>query len=208
MTRRLSRAGIAILAAAGLLAAVGAPAQAKTKTKTATFTQCITAGALIPDRGGSSAVINLPVPKNGKKVQSGIVSSVQTGVRITHADAFDLDLALVSPGGRAVALSSEEGGPNRTGFGSGPASCSGTLASFGDAFTTPIKDLPQDPGQPITGQFIPEQPLAAFTGGPARGAWTLLASDCCTPDSGVIDGFSLTVTYTYKATVKKKKHKK
>jgi subtilisin-like proprotein convertase family protein len=205
MTRRLSLAGISVLAALALLGVVGSPAQAKTKTKTATFSQCLNSGALIPDRGANSALINVPVPKNGKKVQTGVVSSVQTGVRITHADVFDLNLTLVSPGGKAVALASEEGGFDRTGYGSGAANCSGSLVTFGDAFPTPIKDIPPDPGQPITGQYLPEQPLAAFNGGPARGPWVLLVADCCTDDLGVIDGFSLNLTYTYKATVKKKK---
>jgi subtilisin-like proprotein convertase family protein len=69
-------------------------------------------------------------------------------------------------------------------------------------------------GQPINGQFMPRQPFATFNGGPARGAWVLLVSNCCTSDTGTLDAFSLnltytyTYTYTYKATVKKKKGKK
>jgi subtilisin-like proprotein convertase family protein len=207
MTRRFARAGFSTLVVFALCAVAGTPALAKTKTKTATFSQCITPGTVLPDQGAGSAVLNVPVPKNGRKLQNGVVSGVQTGIRISHQDSNDLDLALVSPGGRAIALASEEVGPPgnlAAGYGTG-AGCSGSLATFGDAFSTPIADNSTPDGQPITGQFQPRQPLAAFNGGPARGPWVLLVSDCCTGEVGVIDGFSLNVTYTYKVPVKKKK---
>lgn len=211
MTRRLARTCISVVAAFALFALAGSPALAKTKTKTATFNQCADVNAPIPDAGLASGLINLPVPKNGKKIQDGVVTAVQAGIRIPHPRSSQLDISLVSPGGKAVALASDESGPTGSpaGYGNGAASCTGSLVTFGDAFPTSIEDNGALEGTPIVGQFKPRQPFAPFNGGPARGAWVLLAADCCLGgESGTISAFSLNVTYTYKLQVKKKKHKK
>lgn len=212
MIRRPSARG-ALLACAGIaalgLVAGASPAAAKTKTKTGTFSQCVSGAAPILDRLTNSLSVSVPVPKNGKKVQSGTVTAFQSAaIRITHTYASDLDVVLVSPGGKAVPLVIEQGS-NRDGFGAGPADCTGSLVSFSDAsanLTTDIASGIAPPViDPVTGQFKPLEPLSGFVGGPARGLWTLVVQDCCEEDTGSIDALSLQFTYTYKAPAKKKK---
>lgn len=206
MTRRLARTGISVVAALALLAFAGSPAVAKTKTKTATFTQCVDSSAAISEHGLASAVVNVPVPKNGKKIQNGVVSVAQAGTRITFpGGASALNLTLVSPGGKAISLVATDTGANGTAYGTGATGCSGSLVQFGDAFATSIGDATNGPSEPISGQFRPQQPLAVFNGGPARGPWVLLVTNSSSSDTGTLNAFSLNLTYTYKATVKKKK---
>jgi subtilisin-like proprotein convertase family protein len=208
MTRKLARAGIAATAVFGVLAMVGTPALAKTTTKTKTVTQCVDANAPIGEQSLASAVLNVAVPKNGKKVQSGVVTTAQAGTRITFPNDADLNLTLVSPGGKAISLAAEDfSGSPAVGYGTGAAGCGGSLVQFGDTFPTSITAPGNADGDPIVGQFMPRQPLAAFNGGPARGAWTLLVANCCTGDTGTLNAFSLNLTYQYKAPAKKKKKK-
>jgi subtilisin-like proprotein convertase family protein len=211
MIRKRSARG-ALLACAGIaalgLAAGASSAAAKTKTKTATFSQCTNGAAPILDRLANSLSVNVPVPKNGKKPQTGTVTSFSSAaIRISHTYDGDLNIYLVSPAGRAVPLVTERG-PNRDGFGTGPADCTGSLVSFSDAFATPTSDITSGSStevDPITGQFKPEAPLSSFVGGPAKGLWTLVVQDCCDQDVGSINAVSLQFTYTYKAPAKKKK---
>jgi subtilisin-like proprotein convertase family protein len=206
MTRRLARTGISVFAVFAVFAVAGSPALAKTKTKTATFTQCVDANAPLPEQSLASAAINVPVPKNGKKIQDGVVTAVQAGTRITFPDDGDLNLTLVSPAGKVISLAAEDEGPgNGVGYGTGAPGCTGSLVTFGDAFPNSIENPGNGAGNPITGQFRPRQPFAVFNGGPARGPWVLLVANCCTSDTGSFNAFSLNVTYTYKAAVKKKK---
>jgi hypothetical protein len=207
----LTCAGIASL---GLVTGSSAVA----KTKTATFNQCVSGAIPIPDEGptsgtptGSAALaVPVNVPKFKGKQQDGVVTAFSTaGVRISHTDDGDLVLNLVSPGGKVVGLGQQRddsGNSSGDGYGSGPADCSGSLVSYSDAFTTPIAT----PGNtanaaPIVGSFRPEQPLAAFVGGPARGMWTLVVTDTAGEDVGTINALSLNLTYQYKVKPKKKK---
>ena len=159
------------------------------------------------------------VPKFKDRPQNGVVTAFHSaGVRISHTDDGDLALFLVSPGGTAVALATyrdqstnkdpETGDPSPSGngYGSGAASCSGSLVQFGDAFPTSIAR----PGNtslnaPIRGSFRPEQSLTSFVGGPARGFWTLIVQDVQAQDVGQINAVSLNFTYSYKVKKKRKK---
>jgi subtilisin-like proprotein convertase family protein len=150
------------------------------------------------------------VPKFKGKRQDGVVTGVDSvGVRISHDDDGDLLLFLVSPGGRAIALSTyrdQSTDNSGNGYGAGPANCSGSLVSFGDAsagsITTPGNT---GNGTPITGSFRPEQPLSTFGGGPARGFWTLIVYDNFRNDVGQINALSLDLTYRYRTKAKRKK---
>jgi subtilisin-like proprotein convertase family protein len=209
MKRRLTRLGALGLALGLLSAAVASPAAAKTVTKTKTFSQCLSTSSPLTDLTTASASQFVSVPKNGKKVQPGTVTAVRTaGARIPHTYVGDLALTLVSPAGRAVPLEVIRD-QEADGLGTGAASCAGSLVLFGDAFATPISsiDAQTTSDAPITGSFKPEQPLAGFVGGPARGFWTLVVSDGFFDDSGALNAFSLDLTFSYKKPVKKKGEK-
>jgi subtilisin-like proprotein convertase family protein len=204
MKRRLTRLGLLGLAVGLASAAAASPAAAKTVTKTATFNQCVNANSGIVDNSTAFASVFVNVPKNGKKVQSGTVRGVNSAaVRITHTYSGDLDLVLVSPAGKVAALAINRG-QDDDGYGTGSASCAGSLVQFSDAFGTPIADVSKS-GDPITGAFKPDQLLSTFVGGPARGFWTLAVADCCSQDVGSVNAFSLSLTYSYKKPAKKKK---
>ena len=208
---------VSSLAIAGLGMAVGvspAAAKAKKKTvnKTATFNQCVAVSSPIIDPddgvGPASAAIGVTVPNFKGGVQDGLVTSVASvGVRIDHTYAGDLQIVLISPGGKVVPLSLGRGS-SADGFGTGAGNCGGTLALFGNT-GSPIADAnPDGNDDPLVGPFTPEQPLAALAGGPARGAWVLLVTDKSSSDEGTLEALSLNFTYSYKAQVKVKKKKK
>jgi hypothetical protein len=224
--RLMLLAGVAC-ASLGLLAL---PATASAKTKAAQFTQCVSTAVPIPDgppegstatNPAASFAVFVNTPKFKGRPQNGTITAFNSvGVRISHTDDGDLALFLVSPGGRAVALSTfrdqstnvnpdppPDRLPSGDGYGSGAPSCSGSRVDFGDRFATSIA-TPGNTGAdaPITGSFSPEQPLSTFVGGPARGFWTLIVQDIQFQDIGQIDALSLSFTYAYKA--KKKKRKK
>jgi subtilisin-like proprotein convertase family protein len=209
---RMTVLACAGLASLGLLmGASPAAAKAKKKTvnKTATFNQCVSSASPIqdPESPLASAVIPVSVPSFKGALQDGAVTAITSaGTRITHTSDGDLVVTLVSPGGKVIPLAVGEG-TSGDGFGSGATSCSGSLAQFGDGFTTPITSPGNTGDNPITGSFKPEQPLNQVLGGPARGNWVLLVADEATVDTGSLDAFSLNITYTYKAQVKKKTKK-
>jgi hypothetical protein len=208
------------------LVAGASPAAAK-KKKTATFNQCVSTAIAIPDgpligTPASNPIASLAVPVRVPgfkgKPRGGVVTAFNSaGVRITHTDDGDLALFLVSPGGKAVALatyrddstnvdSQGRPAPSGDGYGSGVASCAGSLVEFGDAFAISIAT----PGNtalsaPITGSFRPEQPLSTFIGGPAAGLWTLIVQDVQGLDVGQINALSLSFTYRSKTKSRKKK---
>jgi subtilisin-like proprotein convertase family protein len=213
---RLALLACVSVASLGLVAGAS-PAAAKTKTKTKTFSQCTSFAIPIPDfpdhmatpnapvNSTASASIPVSVPKFKGKPQDGVITALtDVNVRISHTFAGDLVLYLVSPGGRAVNLAYGRGSTG-DGYGNGAASCAGGSVLFGDAFPTPIATPGNTGDNPIVGSFKPEQPLGALVGGPARGNWTLIATDIAHQDSGAINGFSLNFTYSYKTQAKKKK---
>jgi hypothetical protein len=219
MTKKRS-AQLAVLACAGCASLwLLAPAPAAAKIKTATLTQCVSAAVGIPDgpplgstapNPAASFAVPVRVPKFKGRPQDGTITAFHSaGVRISHTDDGDLALFLVSPGGRAIALSTyrdDSSDDSGDGYGTGPLDCSGSLVRFGDAFgpsiTTPGNF---GNGAPITGSFKPEQSTGSFVGGPARGFWTLIVQDIQNTDVGQINALSLSFTYRYKAKKKRKK---
>lgn len=227
-TRSARLAALASVAFASLWL-LATPGTAGAKTKSAQFIQCVSTAVPIPDGplDGSAATnptasfaIFVNTPKFKGRAQSGTITAfTSAGVRITHTDDGDLALFLVSPGGRAVALSTfrdqssnmDDRGqprPSGDGYGSGASSCAGSVVRFGDSFPTSIA-TPGNTGldAPIMGSFSAEQPLSAFVGGPARGFWTLIVQDIQAQDVGQINALSLSFTYGYKAKKKKKKRR-
>jgi subtilisin-like proprotein convertase family protein len=201
--RNLKRIGITTLAVAGAATVLAAPASAKIVSKT--FTQCISGGTIL-DNQATAAAFNVPVPKNGKKEQPGIVTGVSVGLRLTHTSNADLIVGLVGPGGGAVNLVSFVGGSSN-GYGTGPG-CGGSPVTFSDSALTLISDAPDPNPNPFVGSFRPQEPLASFNGGPARGAWSLVVFDFAEGDQGLVDGATLNLTYAYNKAKKKKGRKK
>ncbi len=215
ITKRSARIAVLACASVASLGLIVGPASAaaktkkKTVTRTAAFSQCANVASPIPDVGGpfGSAVIPVSVPNFKGGVQDGTVTAITSaGVRITHTFDGDLILTLVSPGGRVVQLANRRGIAG-DGYGSGAASCSGSLVLFGDGFPTPISTPGNTVQNPIVGSFKPEQPLSLVVGGPARGSWVLLVADVAGGDTGAINAVSLNFTYSYQARVKVKKKK-
>lgn len=207
---RKRRARLALLACAGVASLgllVGAsPAAAKNKTKT--FNRCFNVGLPIPDRPASGAgsslafPISVKVPKFNGKQQSGKVTQFNSvGLRITHTNDRDLQINLVSPGGRVVTLANRRGLAG-DGYGTGSASCSGSLVQFSDTAATSILFPGNTGDSPIVGAFRPEAPLGVFAGGPARGVWTLIVTDVLNNDVGTLAAASLNFKYRYKANAK------
>jgi len=212
---RMAVLGLMGCAAVGLLTPVPS---AGAKTRTSVFDRCVSVPVGIPDgpagstdpNPAASLAIPVTLPRFRGKPQSGVVTAVNSvGIRISHTDAGDLALFLVSPGGRAIALATyrdDSSNDSGDGYGTGATSCSGSFVQFGDGFSRPIT-MPGNTGAsaPIAGSFRPEQALSTFVGGPARGYWTLIVQDVASPDIGQINALSLNITYRYKAKRKRKK---
>lgn len=138
--------------------------------------------AAIPNPGTVDIPINVP--------SDGTVVDTVVGVRLNYSSATtDLDIALFSPSGRRIDLSSE----NRPGigdenYGVGPNNCSGTLTRFSDSAPRSIHNaLPPFDSPP----YKPEQPLSRVAGEPARGIWRLRVRDADDFGSGVVGCFTL-----------------
>jgi subtilisin-like proprotein convertase family protein len=130
--------------------------------------------AAIPDPG--SVVRSIDVP------DSGPVSFVAVGVRVTHPRDSDLTIGLVSPRGRTVTLSRRRGGAGAD-FGSGAKGCSGQMTWFqSTGFPDPIST-----GKPpFADTYAPEQPLTKLNGEEARGRWSLRIADGAAGAAGTL----------------------
>ncbi|HPR65489.1 MAG TPA: proprotein convertase P-domain-containing protein, partial [Thermoanaerobaculia bacterium] len=113
-------------------------------------------------------------------MNSGVVNDLNIIVNITHPFVSDLNLVLESPQGTMIVLSDRNGGIG--------ADYTATL--FDDSGAVPIASGVA----PFTGSFIPEEPLAGFTGEPVEGYWTLHVLDTVTGNIGRIQSWSLILT--------------
>jgi subtilisin-like proprotein convertase family protein len=107
----------------------------------------------------------------------GIVTSAAVSVDITHTYDGDVDIALKSPAGTIVDLSSDNGG--------GDDNYAGTLFTDGAATAVTAGSAP------FKGAFKPEQPLSTVADQGAAGEWQLLVSDDATTDSGTLNAAAL-----------------
>ncbi len=138
---------------------------------------------------------NIPIPDNGSIVSvlnftgGGTVVDVDVALDVTHPRAQDLDISLVSPGGRTITLTSDNG------------------ADLDDVFAGTTFD-DQAPGVPSaanvrnfvftdltpTGPIQPEEALGAAVGEPAAGPWVLVVVDDGGGNTGLLRSWSLTVS--------------
>ncbi|HEX4822817.1 MAG TPA: S8 family serine peptidase [Candidatus Polarisedimenticolaceae bacterium] len=130
----------------------------------------------IPDNSttGASATVNVPDNKSILDVNVTIGS-------LTHTYDNDLEIHLIGPDSTDVILSNRNGGSGNN----------YTNTVFDDAATTAIAlGLP-----PFTGSYKPDNPLSAFNGKNALGAWRLFVRDLNAGDVGMINNWTLNLTY-------------
>ena len=111
----------------------------------------------------------------------GFVFDVDVRLDVTHPFDEDLDVALVGPSGRRVALFNDVG-------------------SNGDHFTNTVLDdeaatAIASGAAPFAGRFRPAQPLSAFDGEDPNGAWTLEVTDDSMGFTGTLNAWSLTIAH-------------
>jgi subtilisin-like proprotein convertase family protein len=137
----------------------------------------VVAGAALFSSGNQSRLI--PDADNGGGVLSkinvrrtGRIRDLNVRVRIDHPADADLNIYLVSPGGKFVELSTDNGG-NGDNYGAGSNSCGGSFTIFNDEAPTRIRDG----APPFLGSFRPQSPLSLLDGSKVKGTWRLQIFD-------------------------------
>lgn len=122
---------------------------------------------------------------------AGIIKDVNVMVRLDHTADEDIDLYLVSPKGKVIQLSTNNGGlAGGADYGTGADDCTGAPTTFDDEAATPIFD-----GEPpFAGAFKPEQRLAGLDRSQRRGTWRLIIGDNATGDVGKLFCWKLKIT--------------
>jgi subtilisin-like proprotein convertase family protein len=135
---------------------------------------------------------SLPVPDGlGNNISGGTVSKTVvvsgianniTDVNVTlssnHTYFWDMEISLTHPDGTSMKLSNHL--------------CNGLASGFNIVFDdsgTPIVCS----GNPVTGTYIPSNPLSVFNGKPANGTWTLSAFDWWAGDTGSLNNFTVQI---------------
>jgi subtilisin-like proprotein convertase family protein len=112
--------------------------------------------------------------------QPGQIIDIDVTLDISHTYDGDLDVYLKSPTGTRVKLFDDVGGFNDN-F---------TNTTLDDEATTAITAGTA----PFTGHFRPEELLSAFDGENADGLWELEIGDDALNDTGMLNGWSVTIT--------------
>jgi cysteine-rich repeat protein len=143
----------------------------------------------------TSADENLPIPDNSSLVTvltselSGAVLDVDLTIDVAHPTADQLDISLVSPSGRTVTLTTDNGAQNDDLF-------------AGTTFDDQAAGTPSAPNVRnftftnlvATGPIQPEAAMAAFMGEAAAGPWALVILDDSGGSTGILRSWSLTLT--------------
>ncbi|MBE0423496.1 MAG: proprotein convertase P-domain-containing protein [Lutibacter sp.] len=127
----------------------------------------------IPDNNATGVSSTIAISTNK------IIRDVKVTVNITHEWVGDLDLTLISPSGRQVLLSANNGDEG-TGY-INTVFDDGALNSISAGIA------------PFTGSFRPEGSLSNFYDEESLGIWTLKAVDSGPVDIGTINGWSLEI---------------
>ncbi|HEY9221065.1 MAG TPA: zinc-dependent metalloprotease family protein [Lutibacter sp.] len=127
----------------------------------------------IPDDNATGVSSTIAISTNK------IIRDVNVTVNITHEWVGDLDLTLISPSGRQVMLSANNGDEG-TGY---------INTVFDDSALNPISAGTA----PFTGTFRPEGTLSNFYDEESFGNWTLKAVDSGPVDIGTINSWSLEI---------------
>lgn len=140
-----------------------------------------TSGAVrltIPDEpNGGGVVSRIDVPRR----EAGRIVDLDVRVRIRHRSDEDLNIYLVSPSGKFVELSTDNGGSGDD-YGAGPVGCGGSFTVFDDEAGTRVRDG----APPFLGSFRPQTPLSSLDGSLVRGTWRLQVFDDQAGQTGVL----------------------
>jgi subtilisin-like proprotein convertase family protein len=122
--------------------------------------------------------------------RSGRIADIEVGIRINHSFDDDLNIYLVSPTGKFVELSTDNGGSGNN-YGTGSNSCrgSGSLTLFDDERGRSIRRG----SAPFAGGFRPQTPLSALDGDRIAGTWRLMVFDDDEGAGGTIGCFAIGV---------------
>jgi subtilisin-like proprotein convertase family protein len=137
----------------------------------------------IPDEPNGGGVLSKIAVRTSARIRD-----FDVGVRIAHNNDDELNIYLVSPGGRFVELSTDNGG-NGNDYGAGSNSCAGQLTTFDDEGPTRI----EDGAPPYLGFFRPQTPLSRLDGKKVRGTWRLQIFDDNAGDTGVLGCWAIRV---------------
>jgi subtilisin-like proprotein convertase family protein len=121
-----------------------------------------------------NAVSTLTVPAGGR------IDSLRASVNVSHTAVGDLHVWLTSPAGTRVDLVET---PFSNLNWSGPV-------TFDDNAFESIQDVPDGAGS-LSGDYVPDEPLATFIGQDRAGTWTLRVTDNFAGDSGTLNGWSI-----------------
>lgn len=140
---------------------------------------CLTIGDAIPDN--TAAGIDFPL----SLTESGIIESLAVEINATHTWVGDLIFTL-SHDGTDVILMDRPGVPALNTVG---CNANNVDAIFDDnGIDGPVEDsCVQDTDPGITGELVPQEPLAGFNGMEFSGDWVLNVSDNAGQDTGMMD---------------------
>lgn len=150
---------------------------------------------IIPDNSAAGANIPLTVAGVGSITDldfrfdtNGACDATLNNLNcaVNHTWVGDLVYKLTSPGGTTVTFIDRIGVPAST-FGNSGNNF-GLARIDDDGGFSPIEGFA---GEPVAGNFAPNNPLSAFDGQNANGAWTLNVSDLGNGDTGSVQRFSL-----------------
>jgi subtilisin-like proprotein convertase family protein len=157
------------------------------------------AGPVVPIPDGVTAGVDIPLVVSGSgnigdlnfRID-GSACNTTTGsptVGVDHTWVGDLVFKLTSPGGTTVTMIDQIGVPASLFGNSGNNFCQAVLDDQGGF--PPIENFA---GQPVTGNFSPNNPLSAFNGQNMNGTWILNVSDRASAFTGSVRAFSLVIS--------------
>ena len=135
---------------------------------------------------------DLPIPDNASLVTvlpseiTGLVLDVDLTLDLAHPTPDQLDIYLVSPSGRTVTLTTDNGAGNDDVF-------AGTTFDDQASGAPNVRNLTYT-NLVATGPIQPEAALSALVGEPAAGPWVLVIVDDTGGSTGMLRSWSLTLT--------------
>lgn len=146
--------------------------------------------ATYPYDSFSGTISSPAIPDGGATIFSTVtvsggpnsISQVKVTVDISHTANHDLDISIRSPGGTTVDMSTDNGGAGNNYAGVTFDDAAGRAAG---SFAGMVHNF--------SGDYIPEQSLAAFIGMDSNGTWTLQVIDDLADEEGTLNSWMLHV---------------